>query len=210
METLITYDPLPLVLGGAHKISSQASNVIFEKPQSVINTYTNLKTVCNKCIVIGIVLLLGIHAAAQPRCKIEYYSTEQGLSHQRVTAMLKDKEGFMWFGSWDGINRFDGHSFVAFKSSPGDMSQLGNDRIDQIVEDQSGHLWIQSYDKQIYRFDKKTEHFVPLSTFIHFQGKSKVAFNKILAASNGFVWLQSVEDGIFCVPQNELGKRGYT
>src|SRR5919206_873674 len=84
--------------------------------------------------------LLVTTASGQPKCKIEYYSTEQGLSHQRVTTMLKDREGFMWFGSWDGINRFDGHVFVAYKSSPGDMSQLGNDRIDQIVEDQSGHL----------------------------------------------------------------------
>src|SRR6059058_3430347 len=113
-----------------------------------------------------LLLLLAFRAGGQPACKVEYYSTDQGLSHQRVTAMLKDKEGFMWFGSWDGINRFDGHLFVSFKSSPGDMSSLGNDRVDQIVEDQSNHLWIQSYDKQVYRFDKKKEQFLPLSSLV--------------------------------------------
>ena len=81
-------------------------------------------------------------AAAQPRGKIEYYSTENGLSHQAVTCILKDREGFMWFGTWDGINRFDGHSFLSYKSLPGDLSQLGNGRIDQMVEDQADHLWI--------------------------------------------------------------------
>src|SRR5688500_6700391 len=86
-----------------------------------------------------IILLLFRHAGAQPKCKVEYYSTEHGLSHQRVTTMIKDREGFMWFGSWDGINRFDGHSFVSYKSSPGQKTQLGNDRIDQIVEDQTGY-----------------------------------------------------------------------
>src|SRR3954452_13039891 len=144
-----------------------------------------------------------ITAPGQPKCKVEYYSTEQGLSHQRVTAMVKDKEGFMWFGSWDGINRFDGHSFVSYKSSPGDMSRLGNDRIDQIVEDQADHLWIQSYDKQVYRFDKKTEQFLPVSSLLNTGGKLKISFNRILAATNGFVWLQSVDQGLFCLPQND-------
>jgi signal transduction histidine kinase/ligand-binding sensor domain-containing protein/DNA-binding response OmpR family regulator len=149
-------------------------------------------------------LLLVTAISGQPKCKVEYYSTEQGLSHQRVTAIIKDREGFMWFGSWDGINRFDGQKFVSFKSFPGDRSQLGNDRIDQIVEDESGHLWIQAYDGQVYRFDKKTEEFFPLSTVLHSERKEKVVFKNILAASNGLVWLQSVNEGIFCVPQTDL------
>lgn len=104
--------------------------------------------------VVVFILVEVVSASGQPKYKVEFYTTEQGLSHQAVTTLLKDREGFMWFGTWDGINRFDGHSFLAHKSSPGDLSQLGNDRIDQTVEDQSGHLWIQAYDKQIYRFDK--------------------------------------------------------
>ena len=148
--------------------------------------------------------LLVITTLGQPTCKVEYYSTEQGLSHQRVTTILKDREGFMWFGSWDGINRFDGHSFVSYKSSPGDSFKLRNDRFDQIVEDQSNHLWIQSYDKQVYRFDKKNGQFQPISAVINYNGKSKLAFDKILSATNGLVWLQSVSDGVFCVSQNDL------
>src|SRR5262245_51219518 len=101
-----------------------------------------------------IVLLCVVVASyAQPRCKVEYFSTENGLSHQAVTSTLKDQEGFMWFGSWDGINRFDGHAFASYKSYPGDMSQLGNDRVDQMVEDQQQHLWLLAYDKLVYRFD---------------------------------------------------------
>jgi signal transduction histidine kinase/ligand-binding sensor domain-containing protein/DNA-binding response OmpR family regulator len=151
-------------------------------------------------------LLLLTTANGQLKCKVEYYSTEQGLSHQAVTAMIKDREGFMWFGSWDGINRFDGHTFVSFKSSPGDRSRLKNDRIDQIVEDQAGHLWIQAYDRHVYRFDKRTGQFLPLSSVLNFASSEKVSFSNILAASNGLVWLLSSNDGIFCVPQNDLTK----
>lgn len=154
------------------------------------------------CLVL--LILLTSRAVAQPKCKVEYYSTEQGLSHQAVTCMLKDREGFMWFGTWDGINRFDGNTFVSFKSSPGDNYQLGNDRIDQIVEDQSDHLWIKAYDRQIYRFDKKNEQFHPLAAVVNPNGKQKIGFNKILWAGNDRVWLQSDHEGLYCVPQSDL------
>lgn len=165
-----------------------------------------MSVVCKYVFHLAIFVLVASAVAAQPKCKVEYYSTEQGLSHQRVTAILKDREGFMWFASWDGINRFDGHSFVSYKSSPGDTSKLENDRIDQIVEDQSNHLWVQSYDKQVYRFDKETGQFLPISTIINSNKKSKAFFDKILSANNGLVWLQSVNEGVFCVSQNNLLK----
>lgn len=153
-----------------------------------------------KCCFVSFLLLLVANAGAQPRCKVEYYSTEQGLSHQAVTAMVKDREGFMWFGSWDGINRFDGHSFVSYKSSPGDRSPLGSDRIDQIVEDQLDHLWLLAYDKHIYRFDKRTVQFLPLSRVIRQPDNQKITFTSILDTANGQVWLQSATNGIYCIP----------
>lgn len=149
-------------------------------------------------------LLLAVGARTQPRGKVEYYSTEQGLSHQRVTTMLKDREGFMWFGTWDGINRFDGHSFVAFKSAPGDKFQIGNERIDQMVEDETGHLWILAYDGEVYQFDKRKEVFFPASTIIYPERKEKVIFRNILGAADGVVWLRSSEKGLFCISQADL------
>ncbi|WP_158085360.1 hybrid sensor histidine kinase/response regulator transcription factor [Niastella vici] len=154
--------------------------------------------------VFSFFFLLAITVQGQPKYKVEQYSTEQGLSHRRVNCMLKDREGFMWFGTWDGINRFDGHAFVSFKSSPEDKYQLGNSRIARIVEDQSGHLWVQAYDYQIYRFDKRTEQFLPLSTLLN--SDHKIEFNNILQAADGWVWLQTKNDGIFCVSQSDLSK----
>ncbi|RXK86591.1 hybrid sensor histidine kinase/response regulator transcription factor [Filimonas effusa] len=145
-----------------------------------------------------------INAYGQHKYKIEQYSTEQGLSHRRVNCLFKDREGFMWFGTWDGINRFDGHSFVSFKSTPKDKYQLGNSRIGRILEDQLDHLWIQAYDYQIYRFDKKTQQFLPLSSFIAAAARRKIEFNNILQAANGWVWFQTKMDGIFCVSQTDM------
>ncbi|GAA4749821.1 two-component regulator propeller domain-containing protein [Flavisolibacter ginsenosidimutans] len=81
---------------------------------------------------------------------------------------------------------------------------MGHDRIDQIVEGSNNSLWIQAYDKEVYRFDKRTEEFLPLSKFISGKNGQRVAFTKILLVGDGLVWLQSVRDGIFCVNQNAL------
>jgi signal transduction histidine kinase/ligand-binding sensor domain-containing protein/DNA-binding response OmpR family regulator len=150
--------------------------------------------------VFSFCFLFVIPVHAQPKYKIEHYGTEQGLSHRRVNCIMKDHEGFMWFGTWDGINRFDGRAFVSFKSSPEEKYQLGNSRIARIVEDQNNHLWVQAYDYQIYRFDKKTEQFLPLSTLL--KANHKIEFNNILQAADGYVWLQTKNDGIYRVSQS--------
>lgn len=170
-----------------------------------------MKIACRQILYLILFLLLGMaRGTGQPKCKIEYYSTEHGLSHQRVTSILKDQEGFMWFGSWDGINRFDGQAFVSYKSSPGDLSQLKNDRIDQIAEDGSGHLWILAYDNQVYRFDKRREQFLPVSELLEPATGKKIGFNRILAAANGLVWLLSAGEGIFCLSQTQVGNGLFT
>lgn len=135
---------------------------------------------------------------AQLNASITHYSTADGLSHAGVLCMLKDRDGFMWFGTFDGINRFDGHNFVIYKSKPGDNSNLKSNKIRNIVEDKQGYLWVETYDSKIYRFDKKTEQFTPIS-----EGKFKNLFsdqlviNKIVADEKKGVWLMSERHGIF-------------
>lgn len=144
---------------------------------------------------------------AQPPVKIEHYSTEDGLSHDIITCMFKDRQGYMWFGTWNGINRFDGHNFTSFTSMPGDKSQLGNDRVDQIFEDASNHLWIKSYDGQVYRFDKGTEQFTSLAGILKL--KEKILFDRILSCEDGRLWVSTVNRGILMVSNVGLDDSSY-
>lgn len=82
----------------------------------------------NRLSLIFAILCFALNTAAQLKCNLKHYSTEDGLSHDRVLCMTKDSEGFMWFGTWDGINRFDGHNFIAYKARPGDSSSLKTTR----------------------------------------------------------------------------------
>lgn len=147
-----------------------------------------------------VIFLLFLSMSAHPQLKsvIHHYSAADGLSDNRVRCIIKDKEGFMWFGTWSGINRFDGHNFLSFKSYPGDRSDLKSNRVNQIVDGQTSFLWIQTYDNQIYRFDKRTELFTSLCTLAKDPRLESVRFSKILYADSASVWLQS-EEGIFLV-----------
>jgi signal transduction histidine kinase/ligand-binding sensor domain-containing protein/DNA-binding response OmpR family regulator len=147
-----------------------------------------------------------INTIAQPKCKVEYFSTEQGLSHGTISEILKDAEGFMWFGTWDGINRFDGRNFTSYKSSQGEMTQAGDYRIAQVKEDQAGCIWIRTRYEKVYRFDKKTNYFLPINSVIAPGVKEKINIDSIIAVKNGFVWLLSRKNGIYCLRQDKVTK----
>ncbi|WP_163400026.1 hybrid sensor histidine kinase/response regulator transcription factor [Flavobacterium fluviatile] len=132
--------------------------------------------------------------SAQIKCKIENYATEDGLSHDVIRDIIKDREGFMWFATWNGINRFDGKNFVTYKAIAGDNSSLSNNRIDIIKEDAFGYIWLRVYDNQIYRFDKRTESFLSIAAIL---GTTKIEFDNIITDKNGNVWLTTIGSGIF-------------
>src|SRR5699024_12761977 len=96
-----------------------------------------MNTESMKRICVGVMMLfLSMIAAARGMNdpKFETYTTENGLSHNGIVCILEDSEGFIWFGTRDGLNRFDGEKFIAYKSRPGDNSTLKNNTIREIQE----------------------------------------------------------------------------
>jgi signal transduction histidine kinase/ligand-binding sensor domain-containing protein/DNA-binding response OmpR family regulator len=138
-------------------------------------------------------------AEAQPKVNFEHFSTADGLSDNRIMCMMKDREGFMWMGSWTGINRFDGHHFVTYKSRPGDRSVLKHNRIDFITEDHAGFLWLKGYDRQVYRFDKKTEQFLSFADHTRAGNKSPASIDKIVLLNKDQVALTTKGQGVFII-----------
>jgi signal transduction histidine kinase/ligand-binding sensor domain-containing protein len=91
----------------------------------------------------------------------EHISVENGLSHSTVNCILQDSYGFMWFGTDDGLNKYDGNSFTVYKHHPDDPHSLSQDRVWSLFEDSSGVLWIGTYGGGLNRFDRSTGHFTP-------------------------------------------------
>lgn len=111
----------------------------------------------------------------------------------------------MWFGSWAGINRFDGHNFVVYKSFPGDQSTLRSNRIDEITEDQAGFLWVRAYDNQIYRFDKNSGTFFAIGDILP-KHTGRVSFNHVLLSDSGSLWLTTKDQGAYLINNSSSAK----
>jgi ligand-binding sensor domain-containing protein/signal transduction histidine kinase len=83
----------------------------------------------------------------------ERIPTEQDLSQTTVICMLQDDQGFMWFGTEDGLNRYDGYNFKVYKHDPDDSYSLSDSWILAMVKDRSGVLWIGTANGGLNRFD---------------------------------------------------------
>ena len=72
-----------------------------------------------------------------------------GLSHNQVNGILKDSDGFLWFGTMAGLNRYDGYSFKIFRNKHGDSSSLCNNYIHALYELPGGKIWIMTTYRKI-------------------------------------------------------------
>ncbi|WP_461532170.1 hybrid sensor histidine kinase/response regulator transcription factor [Sinomicrobium sp.] len=82
---------------------------------------------------------------------------EDGLSHNSVICMLQDSQGFMWFGTKDGLNRYDGYSFKWFQRESGNPKGIGSNYI-RCLEEYKHYIWVGT-DTGLYRYDEKSESF---------------------------------------------------
>ena len=92
-----------------------------------------------------------------------HINIEDGLSQSTVYCMLQDQKGFMWFGTPNGLNRYDGYSFMVYNHNPLDSNSLSDNGITSVLEDSQGFIWEGTVEGTLNRFDRKTE------TFKHFQ-----------------------------------------
>jgi len=121
---------------------------------------------------------------------IEHFSIEEGLSQNTIICSIQDSRGFMWFGTEDGLNRFDGYTFKKFFHNPSDPYSLSHNRIKSIYEDREGSLWVGTMGGGLNKFIREKEH------FIHFkanpQNPYSLSDNTILSIyedRSGYLWL---------------------
>ncbi|HKJ37399.1 MAG TPA: two-component regulator propeller domain-containing protein [Anaerolineales bacterium] len=91
--------------------------------------------------------------------RFDHVGIEQGLSQSSVRVILQDNIGFMWFGTEDGLNRYDGYTFKTFKPDPDNPNSLSDRFINSIVEDSDGFIWIGTRQGGLNRYDPRTEKF---------------------------------------------------
>ena len=90
------------------------------------------------------IVLFVLHhiVSAQSTIKFQHITDEDGLSHPSVTSILKDRYGFLWFGTRDGLNRYDSYGIVQYKYQTNDSTSISNNTISCLFEDHTGILWV--------------------------------------------------------------------
>lgn len=139
--------------------------------------------------------LLALPLCAQDA--VHYYfrtlDIRNGLTQNTVNAILQDRKGFMWFGTKDGLNRFDGLSFRVFKKED---SGLGNNLITALYEDKNGNIWVGT-DAGVYIYDPALEKFSAFDKISNTGKDIKHAVTLITGDKKGDIWISSDDDGLF-------------
>ena len=122
--------------------------------------------------------------------RFEHIGIEDGLSQSTVTVILQDRRGFLWFGTEDGLNRYDGYTFTVFKPDPADPNSISDRWIHALYESHDGSIWIGTRLGGLNRFDPDT------GMFQHYEhnpalegGLSSNKINAIYEDWRGIIWV---------------------
>ena len=126
-------------------------------------------------------------------------STTEGLSQIKVSEIVQDDQGFMWFGTQYGLNRFDGYNFKVFVHDPRDANSLSGVLIGALFKDRDGTLWV-GCDQFVNRFDRETETFrqYPVPSVYH-----------ISQDASGILWL-ATPNGLYSLDPSTGRIRRYS
>ncbi len=122
-------------------------------------------------------------------------SSSQGLSQVRVSDIVQDDQGFIWFGTTNGLNRYDGYNFKVFKHDPERQESLGGVFIYSLFKDRAGTIWVGT-DRSLDRFDPLTETFSHYHFDVPDSSGLPTTVNQISQDSSGMLWL-STRKGLF-------------
>ncbi len=128
--------------------------------------------------------------------RFERLSTLEGLSHSAVVSILQDETGFLWFGTLEGLNRYDGVRFRTYMHDPDDLNSISDNAVYAMCQDPQGRIWLAT-DEGLNRFDPA------LDRFIRYQHDPKDPtsisdndINEVYVDSMGALWVGTVSGGL--------------
>lgn len=142
-------------------------------------------------------LMSAVLYAQENNIRFKRISTEQELSQVTIYCILQDSRGFMWFGTQDGLNRYDGYEFKIYRHIPGDNTTISDGYVMSIYEDKMGIFWIGTYDGGLNKFNPKTE------SFTHYKhnkdNPNSLSHNDVRSIyedSSGILWIATYGGGL--------------
>lgn len=123
--------------------------------------------------------------------KFRYFKTENGLASNMVNCVFQDSRGYMWFGTGDGLTRYDSYNFTIYRNNSNDKGSIGNNSIYSIHEDREGTLWVGT-EIGLYSYNPATDSFRTLPL----KSNTPILVNSI-AEDSSFLWFATLGSGVF-------------
>jgi ligand-binding sensor domain-containing protein len=155
-------------------------------------------------LTVPVILLLcssfALFSQSQPR--FIHLTSNEGLSQDHVSAILKDKNGFMWFASDEGLNKYDGYEFTAFKHDLADKGSISSNYVLDILEDHNGNLWVGTTEG-LDMFNREK------NSFTHYSPKGKnISVRDIFQDSKKRMWIGTTR-GLYLFDQDKNSFKHY-
>jgi signal transduction histidine kinase/ligand-binding sensor domain-containing protein/DNA-binding response OmpR family regulator len=131
--------------------------------------------------------------------KFEHIGTREGLSQIDVSSIIQDSRGFMWIGTGNGLNRYDGYKFIVYRFDTDNRNSLSNNVINDLAEDRFGNIWIATKEG-LNKFDRASGRF---TRYLHNDhDKASLAnnvINRISFDKAGNLWVATQGGGLDCL-----------
>jgi ligand-binding sensor domain-containing protein len=129
--------------------------------------------------------------------KLRHLTIEDGLSQNGAFAIAQDSKGFIWVGTKDGLNKYNGYNFKVYTHDPFDSTTLSSNYIGAVFEDSRGILWVITYEGEINLMDSRTELFRKTPVTIPHM-------TSITEDKNGNIWIGSYRKGLFLIKREDI------
>ncbi len=126
--------------------------------------------------------------------RFEHYSSKEGLSQRSVTSIFQDKKGYLWFGTRDGLNKFDGKNFVQYRHNSQDSTSLSYSWVSAIYEDNIGNLWVGT-KQGLNKYNPTGDNFIRYKYSLSENTISDNEIWDITQFDDNFIWV-ATNDGI--------------
>jgi len=110
--------------------------------------------------ILFLVGCISVASAQMADMKFEHITSQDGLPQNTIHGIVKDKYGFMWFGTWGGLCRYDGYTFKTYTFDPDNKNSISNNRIHNIIKDKDQNIWIRTFeDDEVCRYNYEKDNF---------------------------------------------------
>ena len=138
-----------------------------------------------------IILLIHNFCIFSQDSKIKSLTIGDGLSQGAVSSILQDSRGFIWFGTKDGLDRFDGTEFKYYKNIYADSTSLIDNKLNSLIEDSFGRIWIATQSNGIECFDPETENFHHIGFKFSGESAAELTFPFLYKTKQGNIWIST-------------------